>query len=54
MVGLLACIPSSAQILHKKKKPADKAASADTSAQPDKVLAKGRLSCMRSLKTWWR
>jgi outer membrane protein assembly factor BamD len=38
VVGLLGGIPSNAQILHKKKKPADKAASADTSAQPDKVL----------------
>jgi outer membrane protein assembly factor BamD len=38
LVGLLVGIPASAQILHKKKKPADKAASADNSAQPDKVL----------------
>lgn len=37
MVGLLGCIPCNAQILHKKKK-TGKAASADNSAQPDKVL----------------
>lgn len=38
VVGLLGGIPSNAQILHKKKKPADQAASTDNSAQPDKVL----------------
>jgi outer membrane protein assembly factor BamD len=38
VVGLLSSIPSGAQILHKKKKPAAKTAGADTSAQPDKVL----------------
>jgi outer membrane protein assembly factor BamD len=38
VVGLLGGIPSNAQILHKKKKPADKSASTDSSAQPDKVL----------------
>ncbi len=37
VVGLLGCIPCNAQILHKKKK-TGKAASADNSAQPDKVL----------------
>ena len=37
VMGLLGCIPSNAQILHKKKK-TGKAASADNSAQPDKVL----------------
>lgn len=38
VVGLLGGMSAGAQILHKKKKPADKAASADNSAQPDKVL----------------
>ena len=38
VAGLLGGIPTDGQLLHKKKKPAEKAAGADNSAQPDKVL----------------